>query len=111
MTDNAEILKKLTEVIASRKGGDVKKSYVSQLFSKGRKKIAQKVGEEAVELVIAAADNDKEEAISESADLLFHVMVLWSDMGIKPEDVYGAAAARAGLWGIDERNARGAAYR
>jgi|TARA_R110002096_G_scaffold266710_1_gene460298 phosphoribosyl-ATP pyrophosphohydrolase len=107
MTDNAEILKKLAAVIESRKGGDVEKSYVSQLFAKGRKKIAQKVGEEAVELVIAAAHNDHEEAISESADLIFHMMVLWSDMGITAKDVYGELAAREGLSGIDEKKARG----
>jgi phosphoribosyl-ATP pyrophosphohydrolase len=107
MTKNSEILDVLANVIESRKGGDVTKSYVAQLFAKGRKKVAQKVGEEAVELCIAAAHNDREEAVSESADLLFHMMVLWSDMGIKPEDVYGELAAREGLSGIDEKKSRG----
>ncbi|MBT5072478.1 MAG: phosphoribosyl-ATP diphosphatase [Kordiimonadaceae bacterium] len=107
MTDKQDILKVLAGVIESRKGGDTQKSYVASLFSKGRKKIAQKVGEEAVELCIAAAHNDHEEAISESADLLFHMMVLWSDMGIKAEDVYGELAAREGLSGIEEKKARG----
>lgn len=107
MTKNLRILDALADVIESRKGGDVTKSYVAKLFGKGRKKIAQKVGEEAVELCIAAAYNDREEAISESADLLFHMMVLWSDMGIKPEDVYAELATREGLSGIDEKKSRG----
>ncbi|MDG1709000.1 MAG: phosphoribosyl-ATP diphosphatase [Emcibacteraceae bacterium] len=107
MTKNSEILDALAAVIETRKGGDVNKSYVAKLFSKGRKKVAQKVGEEAVELCIAAAHNDREEAVSESADLLFHMMVLWSDMGIKPEDVYAELAAREGLSGIEEKKSRG----
>ncbi|MDG1994938.1 MAG: phosphoribosyl-ATP diphosphatase [Emcibacteraceae bacterium] len=107
MTTNSNILDALADVIENRKGGDITKSYVAQLFAKGRKKVAQKVGEEAVELCIAAAHNDREEAVSESADLLFHMMVLWSDMGIKPEDVYAELAAREGLSGIDEKKSRG----
>lgn len=107
MTNNAEILEKLANVIQSRKGGDKAASYVAKLFGKGRNKIAQKVGEEAVELCIAAASDDLEEAVTESADLLFHMMILWSDMGIKPEDVYDELARREGLSGIEEKNSRG----
>ncbi|MBL4603260.1 MAG: phosphoribosyl-ATP diphosphatase [Emcibacteraceae bacterium] len=107
MTNKQDILKKLTQVIESRKGGDADKSYVASLFFKGRKKIAQKVGEEAVELCIAAASDDRAEAISESADLLFHMMVLWSDMGIKVDDIYGELLSREGLSGIEEKKSRG----
>ena len=107
MSEKRDILKKLEQVIESRKGGEVEKSYVAKLFSKGRKKIAQKVGEEAVELCIAAAHNDKVEAVSESADLLFHMMVLWSDMGIKPDDVYNELLSREGISGIEEKKERG----
>lgn len=107
MTEKHDILKKLADVIESRKGGDSDKSYVASLFSKGRKKITQKVGEEAVELCIAATQNDRSEAISESADLLFHMMVLWSDMGISAEDIYNELAAREGLSGIEEKKSRG----
>jgi len=106
MSDKRDILEKLATVIENRKDGVAGNSYVASLFSKGRKKIAQKVGEEAVELVIAATHNDREEAISESADLLFHMMVLWSDMGIKPEDIYDELLRREGVSGIDEKNAR-----
>ncbi|MCC3862262.1 phosphoribosyl-ATP diphosphatase [Pseudemcibacter aquimaris] len=107
MSNNSEILEALANVIESRIGGDAEKSYVAKLFTKGRKKIAQKVGEEAVELCIAAADNDKDEAVSESADLIFHMMVLWADMGIKPEDIYNELASREGLSGIEEKKSRG----
>lgn len=107
MTDKNDILQKLEKIIESRKGKSPSKSYVAKLFSKGRKKIAQKVGEEGVELSIAAVGDDKEEAIMESADLLFHMMVLWADMGIKSEDVYNELANREGISGIDEKKARG----
>ena len=105
--DKAEILGKLEAVIASRKGGDVDKSYVAKLFAKGRKKIVQKVGEEAVETALAAVMDDKQEVVAESADLLFHLMVLWADMGISPEDIFEELARREGISGIDERNSRG----
>ncbi len=106
MMDKAEILGKLEAVIASRKGGDTDKSYVAKLFNKGRKKIAQKVGEEGVETALAAVMGDKQEVVAESADLLFHLMVLWADMGISPDDIFEELARREGISGIDEKNAR-----
>ncbi len=105
--DKAEILDRLEQVIVSRKGADADKSYVAKLFKKGRKKIAQKVGEEGVELALAAVMDDREEAISESADLLFHMMVLWADMGISANDIFEELARREGMSGIDEKNSRG----
>lgn len=107
MTEKHDILDALEKVIESRKGGDADTSYVAKLFSKGRKKIAQKVGEEAVELCISAADDELAEAVSESADLIFHMMVLWADMGIKAEDVYEELIRREGLSGIEEKKSRG----
>jgi phosphoribosyl-ATP pyrophosphohydrolase len=104
--DKAEILDRLEAVIASRKGGDTDKSYVAKLFAKGRKKIAQKVGEEGVEAALAAVMDDKQEVVAESADLLFHLMVLWADMGISPDDIFEELARREGISGIDEKNAR-----
>lgn len=105
--NKAEILDRLEQVIQSRKGGDAEKSYVAKLFTKGRKKIAQKVGEEGVETALAAVMDDKGEVISESADLLFHMMILWTDMGITPDDIFEELARREGISGIDEKNARG----
>ncbi len=104
--DKSEILSRLEEVINSRRGGDVDKSYVAKLFHKGRKKIAQKVGEEGVETSLAAVMDDRLDVIAESADLLFHMMILWADMGISPDDVFDELARREGLSGIDEKNSR-----
>lgn len=106
MTNNNDILEKLAAVINSRKGAGPDSSYVASLFAKGRKKITQKVGEEAVELALAGIMDDKNETISESADLLFHMMVLWSDMGITTGDVYNELARREGISGIDEKKSR-----
>lgn len=104
--DKAEILDRLERVIASRRGGDADKSYVAKLFKKGRKKIAQKVGEEAVEAALAAVQGDRGEVISESADLLFHLMILWADMDISPDDIFEELSRREGISGVDEKNSR-----
>ena len=106
MSEKQDILTNLEHVIKSRKGDAPENSYVAKLFSKGRKKIAQKVGEEAIELCIAAAHNDKAEAVSESADLLFHMMVLWADMELTADDIYDELRRREGVSGIDEKKSR-----
>ena len=104
--NKTEILNRLEEAISSRKDGDVSKSYVASLFAKGRKKIAQKVGEEGVEMALAAVTGDKQEVVAESADLLFHMMVLWADMDISPDDIFVELARREGISGIDEKKER-----
>jgi len=80
-------INKLEEVIEGRKNGDSEQSYVKSLFNKGINKIAQKVGEEAVEVVIEAKDNDEELFLNESADLLFHYLILLQAKGYKLNDV------------------------
>jgi phosphoribosyl-ATP pyrophosphohydrolase/phosphoribosyl-AMP cyclohydrolase len=84
---NALFLEHLGDVIQDRKINPSEKSYTSQLFSSGINKIAQKVGEEAVELVIEAKDDNKELFIGEAADLLYHFMVLLSAKDIKFSEV------------------------
>ena len=79
------ILERLFDTISDRKTADPTTSYTAKLFSRGRARIAQKVGEEAVETVIAAATNDTAHIVSESADLLYHLLVLWADTDIRPE--------------------------
>ena len=74
-------------VIEQRKTADPDSSYVASLFSKGINKIAQKVGEEAVEMVIEAKDNDGRLFLNESADLLFHYLILLQDKGYKMKNV------------------------
>ncbi len=103
MTDT---LDKLYEIIQGRKGGDPKKSYIAKMFKKGPKKISQKVGEEATEVVIAYLAESDKEVVSETADLLFHLMVLLADKDIPPEQVMQELESRMGQSGLDEKAAR-----
>jgi phosphoribosyl-ATP pyrophosphohydrolase len=100
------MLDTLHETILSRRSADPDKSYVARLTARGRAKIAQKVGEEAVETVIAATQDDPAAVIAESADLLFHLSVLWADMGLTPQDIAAELARRGGVSGLDEKAAR-----
>ncbi|EWY40567.1 phosphoribosyl-ATP pyrophosphatase [Skermanella stibiiresistens SB22] len=104
--NTALILDRLFETVMSRKGQDPSTSYTAKLYSRGTPKIAQKLGEEAVEAVIEAMRGDKQKLAEESADLLYHLMVLWADMGVKPETVYGILAEREGISGIAEKKSR-----
>ncbi|PZQ47642.1 MAG: phosphoribosyl-ATP diphosphatase [Micavibrio aeruginosavorus] len=102
-----DTLQKLYETIKSRKGADASSSYTASLFEKGTAKIAQKVGEEAVETCIEALQNNPEKLTQESADLLYHLLVLWADQGITPDDVFAVLEKRNGTSGHDEKAARG----
>lgn len=107
MAADASQLDRLFEVIAARKGADPASSYTAKLFSKGVSACAQKLGEEAVETVIAAASGDREGALSESADLLYHWLVLVAALDLDPADVYAELARREGRSGLDEKASRG----
>jgi len=84
----------LYTVIASRKGGNPEESYTASLFDEGIAKIAQKVGEEAVETLIDGVSGPKERVISESADLLYHLLVLWAARDVKPDEVWAELGKR-----------------
>jgi phosphoribosyl-ATP pyrophosphohydrolase/phosphoribosyl-AMP cyclohydrolase len=84
----------LEDTIADRKNNPTDKSYVASLFAKGINKIAQKVGEEAVETVIEAKDNDKGLFLNESADLLFHLLILLQAKGYALQDVVDVLESR-----------------
>jgi len=99
-------VQKLYEMVSSRRGADAASSWTAKLFEKGRSKIAQKVGEEAVEVVIEAMKNDVDKTVSESADLLYHLCVLWADMEITPQVVFKELARREGTSGIKEKASR-----
>ncbi len=96
----------LEAVIRSRRGGDTKASYVAALFEKGRPKIAQKVGEEAVEVAIAAVQGDRNSLKGEAADLIFHLIVLLVDAGLRLDDIRAELARREGLSGLVEKASR-----
>jgi len=102
-----EVLNRLFTTIEGRRGADPDTSYTAKLFHQGRTKIAQKVGEEAVEVNIAALAEGPDELAAESADLIYHLMVLWADACIKPEDVWAQLSKREGVSGIEEKRARG----
>ncbi|WP_434355863.1 bifunctional phosphoribosyl-AMP cyclohydrolase/phosphoribosyl-ATP diphosphatase HisIE [Parasalinivibrio latis] len=87
-------LHQLEQLLASRKTADPDSSYTARLYAKGTKRIAQKVGEEGVEVALAATAGDKEEVISESADLMYHLLVLLQDQGLSLNDVIGKLKER-----------------
>jgi phosphoribosyl-ATP pyrophosphohydrolase len=103
---DAETLDRLYKAILERRGADPETSYTAKLFYRGRAKIAQKLGEEAVETVIEAITGDREKLAEESADLLYHLLVLWADAGLRPRDVYDVLAGREGTSGIAEKASR-----
>ena len=101
-----DVIARLFATIESRRGEDSSESYVAGLLQKGTPAIACKVGEEAVETVVAALGNGRDDLIAESADLLFHLLVLWADAGIRPADVFQELARREGTSGITEKQNR-----
>jgi len=100
-------LDRLYAVIQSRRGADPATSYTARLLGEGTAGIAQKLGEEAVETVIAALAGDR--LVEESADLLYHLLVLWADRGVVPSAVWQALERRSGTSGLAEKAARGKA--
>jgi len=100
------ILTRLAETIESRKGADTASSYVAQLMAKGNDAILKKVGEEAVETLLAGKDGDKLHIVREIADLWFHTLVMLSFHGLGPDDVLAELHRREGISGIDEKASR-----
>jgi phosphoribosyl-ATP pyrophosphohydrolase len=103
---DAGVLDRLYEVIESRRTADPAQSHTAKLLSKGPRKIAKKLGEEAVETVIEGVQGDKASLVSESADLLYHLLVLWAARGVEPTEVWAELARRRGTSGVAEKAAR-----
>ncbi|MBL6932953.1 MAG: phosphoribosyl-ATP diphosphatase [Rhodospirillales bacterium] len=103
---DSDVLERLFDTIKSRHGDDPETSYTAKLFSRGRGEIARKLGEEATETIVASLDETEEKVVSESADLLYHLLVLWADTGVEPAHVWAELARREGTSGIDEKNSR-----
>jgi len=109
MTDtpsDIEVLERLFAVISARAGADAGTSYTARLLAGGTADIARKVGEEAVETVVAALGDDKGPVVRESADLIYHLMVLWAATGVAPADVWAELSAREGTSGLTEKAGR-----
>jgi phosphoribosyl-ATP pyrophosphohydrolase len=93
-------------IAARRAAGDTDQSYTAKLLSQGVEKCAKKFGEEAVETVLAAVSGDKAHLAAESADVLYHLLVLWAAAGIRPADVYAALKSRESQSGLAEKASR-----
>ena len=102
-----EVLKDLAAVIEARKGAPAAESYVASLYAGGTDAILKKVGEEAVEVVIAGKGDDRDALVREVADLWFHCLVLLAARGLHPEAVTGELARRFGISGHEEKARRG----
>ncbi|HXC29297.1 MAG TPA: phosphoribosyl-ATP diphosphatase [Stellaceae bacterium] len=99
-------LERLWQVIESHRGADPETSYTAKLFARGNAKIAQKFGEEAVEALIEGVRGDRAALVGESADVLYHLLVLWAAAGVAPVDVAAELVRREGRSGIAEKKAR-----
>ena len=100
------VLDRLWSVVMSRRGANPALSHSARLLSRGTDKIAQKFGEEAVECLIEAVAGHREAVIGESADVLYHLIVLWVDAGVRPEEVWNELIRREGVSGVAEKASR-----
>ncbi|HEV2161516.1 MAG TPA: phosphoribosyl-ATP diphosphatase [Stellaceae bacterium] len=104
--DLGDALARLWATIAARRGASPDASYTAKLLAAGPAGIARKLGEEALEAVIEAVKGDKAALTRESADLLYHLMVLWAAAGLSPDDIATELTRREGMSGIEEKLAR-----
>ncbi len=104
-------LDRLEATIRARKGAEAMTSYTASLFFQGRHRIAQKLGEEAIETVIAACTDNKPEIVSESADLIYHLLVLLADADLTLDDIRAELVRREGQSGHDEKSGRPLSFR
>ena len=98
-------LEKLFKDLSKKKSVDKKNSYTSSLLAE-KNLLAKKIGEEAIEVIIEYLDNNKKNIIKESADLLYHLSVLWISADVKPLDVWNELLKRKGTSGLDEKKSR-----
>lgn len=103
---DAVVLDRLFAVVESRRDADPNISHSARLLSRGPAKVAQKFGEEAVECLIEAIAGNREALIGESADVLYHLLVLWVSSGVNPAEVWAELIRREGISGIAEKAAR-----
>jgi len=102
----AETLERIAVTIEQRKGGDARKSYVAGLLGGDEDAVLRKIGEEAIETVLAAKSGDRLHLVRETADLWFHCLIMLSRHGLGPGDVLAEPHRREGISGIDEKAAR-----
>ena len=100
------VIDRLWSVVLDRRQADPAISHSARLLSRGTAKVAQKFGEEAVECIIEAVAGNKDALICESADVLYHLLVLWVSAGVHPSEVWAELERREGVSGIAEKAAR-----
>ncbi|KQB11812.1 phosphoribosyl-ATP diphosphatase [Rhodobacter capsulatus] len=100
-------LSRLAATVEARKGADPDSSWTAKLFAKGPEKCAEKFGEEAVEAIIAAVKNDRENLVYEAADVLYHLVVMLAARDVTVDEVLAELDRRAGTSGLAEKAARG----
>ena len=103
---DARVLDRLHVTIEKRRGDDPEKSYTAKLLAKGTRTIAKKFGEESAEAIIDAVARNSAGLVRESADVLYHLLVMWADARIAPGKVWTELARREGVSGIAEKRAR-----
>ena len=101
-----DIIQSVYKVILERKANPSENSYTASLMAKGIDKILKKVGEEAAELIIAGKGGERQEIVHETADLIFHTLVLLGFHDIEPEEIYAELRRRFGVSGHDEKSSR-----
>ena len=99
-------IKELFETIKSRKGADAESSYTAKLFADGRRVIAEKIVEEAAELVADYEEDERDKIVYESVDLIYHMLVAHADAGIEWHEIEAEIARRKGVSGIEEKASR-----
>ena len=103
---SAEVLDRLWGVVMSRRDADPSTSHSARLLSRGTAKVAQKLGEEAVECVIEAVAGNRSALIAESADVLYHLIVVWVNAGVRADEVWHELGRREGISGVAEKASR-----
>lgn len=109
MPVSPHVLDRLWSVVLSRRQADPATSHSARLLSRGTAKVAQKFGEEAVECLIEAVAGNRDALVAESADVLYHLLVMWVSLDVKPDEVWGELTRREGISGIVEKASRAAA--
>ncbi len=103
---SAEVLDRLWSVVVQRRSADPTVSHSARLLQRGTAKVAQKFGEEAVECLIEAVAGNRTALIGESADVLYHLLVMWVAAGVQPAEVWTELHRREGISGITEKASR-----
>src|SRR5271154_5866194 len=101
-----EAMARVWQTIEARRGGDPDSSYTAKLLAAGPAGIARKLGEESLEAVIEAVKGDSAALTRESADVLYHLLVLWAAAGLSPDDIAAELTRREGISGVEEKRSR-----